>query len=326
MHPINILVSSAGTASAINVIKSLRAQQEYTVWLLAVDVDQMAAGLYLADAHDIVPRYSDPDYIPHLLDLCQQYDIKAFYPIYSKEIEIIASHLPHFQDLGIAVLLPHVDVIRRCNDKRAMYDFVMDMGILAPRFIKNVGQDTDLGMFPLFAKPNQASGTTGAIRIESQGELAYVHQRFPDFLYQEFIEGQEYTVDILCDRQHQAIAISPRLRLATKAGQSVKGRTINNLTINHLCEKICQAIGMIGPCNIQFIERDDEFVFIELNPRYAAGGLMLTVHAGANLPLMALKLMMGEEIEHPTIRSNVVMLRYWEEVFRDDMNWRENNA
>ena len=54
-----------------------------------------------------------------------------------------------------------------------------------------------------------------------------------------------------------------------------------------LAHKICEHLEVVGACNIQFIENKDGIYFIELNPRFAAGGLMLTVNAGANIPLMA---------------------------------------
>lgn len=307
----NILVTSAGTASAINVIKALRLQQDYTVRLLAVDADPTAAGLYIADEHAIVPKCSQANYIPELLQLAEKHQIRALYPIYSQEIEVIAAHASVFIERGIGLLLPKPDVVNLCNDKRRMYELAATLDISTPRMIGEIDRLT----FPLFAKPNTASGTTGAMRIEEKEDWDYMQSKYPNFLYQEFVQGLEYTIDILCDHESNLIAGSPRLRLATKAGQSVKGKTVEEPQLVKLCAKLCKAVSIVGPCNIQFIQRDDEFVFIELNPRYAAGGLMLTVNAGANLPVLALKLMLGQEIAPITIRPGVTMLRFWEELF-----------
>ncbi|MBL7105571.1 MAG: hypothetical protein ISS18_14690, partial [Bacteroidales bacterium] len=51
-------------------------------------------------------------------------------------------------------------------------------------------------------------------------------------------------------------------------------------------------------------------------PRYAAGGLMLTVNAGANLPLLALKIMLDIPISNKELNHtpNKVMTRYWQEI------------
>jgi carbamoyl-phosphate synthase large subunit len=309
---LNVVVTSAGTASAISVIKALRAQQEVPVKITAVDADRLAPGLYLADRHGIVPACSDRGYLDRLLELCQKWQIDALYPIFSGEIEVVARAAPRFLERGIGVLLPGADVIELCNDKRAMYPVAREMGIDVPRFVRRDGPRT----YPLYAKPNRGSGAKGAIRIDDESDWIYAIAKFPTFLFQEYVEGPEYTVDALFDRQSRLLVASPRLRLAVKAGQSVKGITVHDPELVSICAALGGRIRMVGPCNMQFIRRSSRFVFIEVNPRYAAGGLMLTVRAGANLPLLALKLMSGSPVPEPPIpASGVVMLRYWEEVF-----------
>jgi len=192
-----------------------------------------------------------------------------------------------------------------------MCDRAAALGFSTPRFVACATPAS----FPLFGKPNRASGSRGATRIQDMADWRYSREKHPDFVYQEFIEGAEYTVDVLCDRKSNVIVASPRLRLATRSGQSIKGATVEEPELVRLCAVMCSAIGMIGPCNLQFIRRGREFFFIELNPRYAAGGLMLTVRAGANIPLLALRLMLGESVDPPRVRTGMMMLRYWDEIF-----------
>ena len=68
-------------------------------------------------------------------------------------------------------------------------------------------------------------------------------------------------------------------------------------------------------CNLQFI-REGNTYFIEINPRYSAGGLMLTTHSGVNLPLLALKIMQGIAIDQSELNHNsgLKMTRYWQEI------------
>lgn len=310
----NVLITSAGTASAVSVLRALRMQQEEPLGLVAVDADPTAPGLYLADHHHVIPKCAHPDYLPTLLRLCEEHRIRALFPIYSREIEVIAENAALFTERGIGLLVPPPDVVRLCNDKRRMYALVEALDIPTPRLIVEDRPET----YPLFAKPNAASGSTGALRIDDARDWDYARAKFPDFLFQEFVEGPEHTIDGLCDRQSRLIVGSARVRLATKAGQCVKGRTVDAPDLLALCARICRAVGLVGPCNLQFIQRGDEHVFIELNPRYAAGGLMLTVHAGANLPLLALRLMRGQETAIPRVRPGVTMVRYYEEIILEE--------
>jgi biotin carboxylase len=70
------------------------------------------------------------------------------------------------------------------------------------------------------------------------------------------------------------------------------------------------------------MERENKFYFIEINPRYAAGGLMLTVNAGTNIPLLALKVMLGVPIENSELRHipDIGITRYWEEIILNKIN------
>jgi carbamoyl-phosphate synthase large subunit len=255
--------------------------------------------------------------MPRVLQLCEQHRIEALFPVFSGEIDIFAAHAAELAAQGVGTILAPPENVRLANDKRRMYQLVQELGIPIPALVDPNSPDLE---FPLFAKPVTATGGTGAMPIADQVDLVYCRTKNPSFIYQRFLKGPEYTVDTLCDRQSEMVVCSPRLRLATKAGQSVKGRTVHHPALVELCGTICKTVGMIGPCNLQFIENGGKLVFIEMNPRYAAGGLSLTVAAGGNIPLLALKLMLGDPVTKPSVRSGITMLRYWEEVMLDEEN------
>ena len=161
-NKVKALVTSAGTASSINVIKALKCQREYEIEIIAVDADRTAPGLYLADEYTVVPKCLDYSYVPRLIQLCKHYQIKVLYPIYSQEIEIIAENISYFKDVGVCVLLPNASVVSLCNDKLKMYELVTQLGISVPQAFT----DSEVS-FPLFAKPNKGSGSNNAIYVES---------------------------------------------------------------------------------------------------------------------------------------------------------------
>ncbi|HTP81010.1 MAG TPA: ATP-grasp domain-containing protein [Bacteroidota bacterium] len=316
-----VLVTSVGTASGINVIKSLRRAKDSEIKILGVDADPTAAGLYLSDKSFTVPRSDSPEYVPRLESIVRSEGVAVLIPIHSKEIEQIALRRRLFEDAGAGMLVPEPSAIALCNDKRRMGDEAKRLGIRTPHIL-----DADeLGKvpakeFPLFAKPNTGSSSTGSTRIEDKVDLEYVRKKHPEYLFQKFVAGREVTVDVLTDRRQNPIVISPRTRLATKSGQSVKGTTVNAEPFKGPVELLVRSLGLVGPSNIQFILGDEGPVLVEINPRYAAGGLMLTVQAGANIPLLALKETLGMEVtkEECRVAEGVSMSRYWEEVYWND--------
>lgn len=313
---IHILVTSAGTASAINVIKSLRLQKQFDLTIHAIDSDQTAPGLYLADRFVLVPRIDSPDYIPTIINYCQKEDITVVFPIHSSEIELFAEKRDLFKVNGFKMLIPPLEAIRICNNKRSFCDLARKIGIASP---ENYTWDEYGFEFPVIAKPNDKSGSKGIFKISDGIDFSYARAKFPNHLLQEWIEGSEVTVDCLYNESSRLLTASPRVRLLTKAGQCVKGKTVQNDAIVECCRRIGEEIKYAGPANIQFIIKDNIPYFIEMNPRFAAGGLMLTVHAGANIPLMILKLLItGEESLSGELEDGLLMLRYYEEIFLHD--------
>ncbi len=315
---ISVLVTSAGVASAVNIIKALRLQEELNISIIAVDCDRLAAGLYLADHYYISPLIEEKDtYLQFLFDICKKHNIKALFPSYSREISYIASMQKTFNKLGVKTLLPTSFVIDLCNDKPRIISHMEKLGIPTPKIVNDpINADV-----PLFSKLLNGSGSKESFYIKDKHALSHALSLGNDRFFQEYIQGEEYTVDILCDRSSNVIFSGPRKRIETKAGQSVKGVTVHDDLLQEYVKKICSLVEMVGACNIQFIKSKGKYYFIEINPRFAAGGLMLTVKAGANLPLLALKLMLemsihDKELEHT---PNVSMTRYWEEIIREEM-------
>jgi carbamoyl-phosphate synthase large subunit len=319
MPNVTVLVTSAGVASAVNVMKSLRLQREIDVAIVATDADKFAAGLYLADYSYVSPIITDFErYLGFLLTTCKKHAVEALYPCYSKELALISAAKESFAAIGVQLLISSPETIGLCNDKVRMNEFASRLGMRVPKSytdtdMKNI-TDAD---FPLFAKPLQGSSSIGAVKIENREDLDYFLSKVTKLFVQKFVPGHEVTIDVFCNQSGEPMVVAPRLRLATKAGQSVKGKTIDSALFRADVERLCRSIGMVGTCNIQFIMHEAGPTFLEINPRYAAGGLMLTVRAGANIPFLALKEMLGYEItaSECKVKPDVYMSRYWEEVF-----------
>ena len=74
---------------------------------------------------------------------------------------------------------------------------------------------------------------------------------------------------------------------------------------------------IIGPGNIQCILNKKRCYFIEINTRFAAGGLPLTVASGVNIPLICIKLMLGHKIQkNIDYITNLRMIRFLTEIIR----------
>lgn len=318
---ITVIVTSAGTASAISVIKALKKQTEIAIKIIAVDLDPMAAGLFLADQYFIVPPASSDKYIPGLIEVAKNVNAEILIPIYSKEINLISQNVDLLKRNGLKVLVSNPETIELCNNKISMNKYALAAGLNVPYVFDKV----ELSQFkeqqlPIFAKPNTGSSSTGAEKVKTLNRLNELLNLNQDYVFQTLVEAEEVTVDVFCNENSEALIVAPRLRLATKSGQSVKGKTLDNSLFKEPVSRLCKKLQIKGVCNVQFFINGNDLQFIELNPRFAAGGLMLTVNAGANIPLILLKTLLNIPIkpEECQTKPNILMTRFWEEIIIDE--------
>jgi len=314
---VNVLITSAGGTSAINVMQALRAQDEIPVRIVAVDMNSTAAGLFLADTGYPVPRADDPAFIPTLLDLCVREAVNVVIPIFSAEIPVFAAYLDEFKGRGIEMVLPSTHTLRTCNDKLLTYVVFDVSGIPTPRTWHATCQ-YDIGetSYPLIVKPVVGSGSRHTYRADTQEQLAVFLSLVPHPVIQEFIEGPEYTVDFLADWESDLLAAVPRERLRVSGGKAVIARTISDPEMLDWVQKIVKRMKLVGAGNIQCLRGEGGLYFTEVNARFAAGGLPLAIAAGVNIPLMWLKLALGQLVT--PVRKYVVdlvMTRYLTEIF-----------
>ncbi|HEY4797656.1 MAG TPA: hypothetical protein VII99_01145, partial [Bacteroidia bacterium] len=176
---IKVLITSAGTASAISVIKALKKQTQLPVEIYATDMDPLAAGLYLADHFFISPAAKSSDYILFLLDKIKQLSIVAVIPIYSEEISLVALHAEKFKQLGAGTFLPDSKVINLCNDKKAIVEKMKYSGIMFPKQYSTPSEVPD-NCFPVFFKPNFSSSSRGSHVVGSFADLQRYFGACPD--------------------------------------------------------------------------------------------------------------------------------------------------
>jgi carbamoyl-phosphate synthase large subunit len=118
----------------------------------------------------------------------------------------------------------------------------------------------------------------------------------PDPVIQEYLDGPEFTIDVLCDFAGRPLSIVPRERVVIRAGVIDRGRTVNDPSLIELAKAACAAIPFAGPVNIQCrMHRGQPFIF-EINPRFS-GGIPLTIQAGADFPRLLIKLAAGQRVD-----------------------------
>lgn len=314
----NILISGAGTATCQGVIKGLaRIRDRAELCLHTMDLDEASAGRFLGDCFHRVPAAADDRFLPAVLDIVRREGIDLMVPIVDYEFEKLAAARDDFARAGCRVAIVDPATLEVCNDKLATYRFLRGLGLPTPATEPLTSRGTRPGAPPWIIKPVNGRASLDVYRIETEEELDYHLTRVSSpMLIQEYVAGQEVTIDFLCDFDGRLIGSVPRERLEVKSGLSYKGRTFKDPVLRRYVEELVEHLHYAGPGNIQCMRVDDDYTFIEINPRFS-GGLPLTLAAGMNSPAMLVDLHLGHQIDYDPegYTDDLYMLRYWQEVF-----------
>jgi carbamoyl-phosphate synthase large subunit len=314
-----ILITGAGGAAAISVWKSLGSEHE----LHMADMDPLATGLYLvpADRRLIIPRGDDPQLVTVLHEACKARRIDALLPTVDAELAPLAAVRERFESIGVQLPISPVECLRICRDKQLLLDKVKGIVPIpdSQPLIQAVADRVD--SFPLLVKPRSGAGSRGVARITCREDLDAV-PKDGSFLLQEFLPGEEYSVDVYVRRDGRVIGAVPRERMKVDSGIAIVSRTINLPEVIDAAVKTAEAIGIRGTANVQFKRAaDGVFKLLEVNPRYP-GTLPLTSAAGIDMPKLMADELAGKPLPDDLMPfKELMVVRYWTEHYFDAREW-----
>src|SRR5713101_5858287 len=82
---LRVLVTGAGTTTAVTVLKALLAANDPTIRVLMGDMNPDCAGAHLGDEFVLMPPARSPDFSDRVLDLCRQQAVDLVIPILDYE-------------------------------------------------------------------------------------------------------------------------------------------------------------------------------------------------------------------------------------------------
>ena len=163
---------------------------------------------------------------------------------------------------------------------------------------------------PMIQKPITGRGSRGFELLENAGHIAAVENR-PMRIYQEYLPGQEWTIDVLLTDKTKVIV--PRKRVNVKGGNSTCGKIELNRDIIMFLEMFFQDQSFRGPLCVQMKEdKDGVPKLTEINPRFGGGSIFTTI-AGINFIDVILAEKFGDKLELEEPRE-ITITRYWDEM------------
>jgi carbamoyl-phosphate synthase large subunit len=296
--------------------------------VITTDINPLSPALYFGHKHHIVPLTTDRYYIPIIESICDVEDVNLIIPTIDDELPIFGRVRQQFENLGINVAISSEQTGHICNDKFQTWEFCQENGISAP--MTRLGSDFDWNkiQYPVIVKPRFGRGSVNVFSVRNAEQLRLFLNYVSDPVVQDFVEGTEYTVDVLSDFNGRVISVVPRERLVIRAGVSDKGVTRRNPVVMEFAQEVAERLQIVGAANIQCKVDGNQVTLIEVNPRFS-GGIPLTMAAGADFATWLVQMSAGVEVRPQLgkFQDGLAMMSFEESIFakESDLKLRQTD-
>ncbi|HWH96325.1 MAG TPA: ATP-grasp domain-containing protein [Baekduia sp.] len=289
----NKAVMLTGTGKRYDIVAAFA--QHTTV--VACDPNPLSPAQYAATVRTSVPMIKDPDYVPALQRLCEEHDVGAIVPLTDLDIDVLAharadGRLPQ-------ALVPDPRIAEATYDKYACHLLLAEHGLPSPPTVRP--QDLAAADFPVMVKPIHGSGARNIFRAADAAQAAF----FVDYIdepvmLQRLMDGPEFSIDCLSDRDGRCLNAIPRTMLESRGGESIKGTVIDDAELIDLGRRVVEAFGVRGPATVQaFRDKDIGLGITDVNTRFG-GAFPAPVYAarpGRSYPELIARMADGEGVE-----------------------------
>jgi len=321
-----ILIPDGHTNNVLAATRSLgRAGHRITLGLTEEVWSRRMLSKYVEGTIRITnPREDTPRFIKDMLIHQKEYD--ALMPFSHEKTIPISQWLDY---LTIPTTVPEYKTLEYGHDKGLTIQTCIALGIPTPQTwftIPGEEPSPEELEYPLVIKARKHCGVSTGIRyahspeeftkgfteITTQPNVGRISQ-FNNPLVQEYLPGELYDVVGLYQKGECKAAVAQK-RVETippEGGPGVYNKTIHE---PKLVEQSCRLLNHIkwhGPYQTEWKldPKDGQYKIIELNPKMW-GTMELSIRAGVNIPIIALGIALGEEVE-PKLEYKIGAKKFW---------------
>ena len=282
MNDLNVLVLSVGRrVELIQFLKKTLVSRNHSFSIVGADASNLAPALYACDTQIILPKISENHYLEILIETIKSQGINIVIPTIDTELGFLARHKSEIElQTHSKVIISSFKTIEIFQNKFKTAQFLEENKILSPKVL-DFSNRTQF-QYPVFIKPSEGSSSINARMVHNQNELERWFETIENPIIQSYVSGKEYTVDAYVDRNNKLISESHRFRMKTRSGEILIGQVLFIDQIHEIILDLLSKIELFGPITLQFIEENDQFYLIEINPRLG-GGVPMSLDSGIDV-------------------------------------------
>lgn len=300
----NILVAGSGNITGINIIKALVVSEHNFV--IGCDFNESnPANKYCENL--VVSKCNQESYLNEILKIIVDYNINYIFTSNDHELRVLVKNISILESKNVCLNGFSVNTLKFLN-KIETYNLFINNNILTPKEY----QKNSIA-FPVVIRKNEMGDGQKFVYIVNSSEELYKIpvDQLENAIFTEFIEGHEFTIDVVCGQESKVYSAVPRLRKEVRDGMVFFAEIRNNdIVINHTV-KLAEQLKLTGVNCVQCILNDNKCYFIEVNPR-PGSGMDLSTAAGVNMPQIWIDLMDNKKTEYLEPDWGLKMIRHYD--------------
>lgn len=274
------------------------------------DADPNCIAKYFVDEFWTMPKLSDLN-ADALCSECRRLGIRFIMPTRDGELEYYAKHKETLLNAEIAVMISDWAAVSICLDKLRFYQTLNGWGI--PVIATALGVD-EVKTKPYVVKERFGAGSAGVGLRLSKEEAERHAKGLKSPIFQPFLYGNEYSVDLYLDRSSQVKGVIARKREYVVQGESQVTTTLRDSVLEEMCVEAAEKLKLTGHVMFQLIDdaSGKEYFMLECNSRFG-GASTLSLEAGLDSFYWFFLEALGHDLEQiPFVRSEKekTLIRY----------------
>ena len=310
---VKILITQIYCYASIAIAKLLKNKSTLNAEIWGCDCGPIGyvSGSLLVDIYISTPNIHETNYVDYIKEIYINNQIDFIISVDEEELLIFRRKN---LDKECKLVLPSTEILELFMNKLEASLKISQLGIKIPPVLTDLSQASKI----IFRK-KKSVGSQGIYIVDLKKAIFIENHFNKDEFIQEYIEGEEYTVDIFSDKHGIPKLIIPRLRLEIRNGMSFKTKLIYDEQIIQKCKTILAKYKIPGLCNIQIIKNSNDIFFIELNPRFAGSGIASNIASFNYIELYIKHFLLNYQLrsyDHymDKVVWNAVITKYYEEL------------
>lgn len=270
---------------------------------------EFTPGFTSCDETVLMPDIASPGYRDAVRRLVATHHIDAILSFSDPDVAALSTMRAELAAGGVSCFFPGPELARMGYDKLETAGWASLRGIAVPATLVDPRRAIETLGLPLIRKPRFGSASIGVAIVRHERDLLPPQHDTTEYIYQEFIAGEEVNVEICGDLSGRPMGVSAWKKLLSRNGETELAVTQRRQDLIDYGIDLAEKARIIGPCDVDIIDREGRLFLIEFNMRFG-GGYPVSHLAGAAFPELLIRAQRGEQPAlHTSFAGDIFMMK-----------------